>query len=51
MPGTTSQGIPAWAQARASSEPRPKTNGSPPFSRTTIRPAEAWRTSSSLISS
>ena len=35
MPGTTSQSIPACASASASSPPRPKMNGSPPFSRTT----------------
>ena len=34
-PGTTSNGMPAAASASASSPPRPKTNGSPPLSRTT----------------
>ena len=37
-PGTTSNGMPASASASASSPPRPNTNGSPPFSRTTSRP-------------
>ena len=41
MPGTTSKGTPAAESASASSPPRPKTNGSPPFSRTTNRPARA----------
>ena len=39
-PGTTSKGTPARAHASASSPPRPNTNGSPPFSRTTSRPAQ-----------
>ena len=34
-PGTTRVVTPAAAQASSSSPPRPKTNGSPPFSRTT----------------
>ena len=38
-PGTTSNGMPASASASASSPPRPKMNGSPPFSRTTLEPA------------
>ena len=38
-PGTTSTGTPAAAQASTSSIPRPNTNGSPPLSRTTVRPA------------
>jgi hypothetical protein len=42
-PGTTSQGIPAAARASASSPPRPNTNGSPPFSRTTRLPRRAPR--------
>ncbi len=42
-PGTTSQGIPAAASARASSPPRPKTNGSPLLSRTTRSPRSARR--------
>ena len=37
--------------ASSSSLPRPNTNGSPPLSRTTVRPALACSTSSSLISS
>ena len=40
-PGMTSNGTPAAASASASSPPRPKTNGSPPFSRTTRLPARA----------
>ena len=40
-PGTTSNGTPASASASASSPPRPKTNGSPPFSRTTFEAAPA----------
>ncbi len=43
MPGTISNGTPASASAWASSPPRPKTNGSPPLSRTTSLP---WRPSS-----
>src|SRR6266566_4996756 len=35
IPGTISNPIPASAIAFASSAPRPKTNGSPPFNRTT----------------
>ena len=35
IPGTTSNGTPARMQASASSPPRPNTNGSPPFRRTT----------------
>ena len=45
-PGTTSKGIPAAAQTLISSPPRPNTRGSPPFNRTTIRPARAKSTSS-----
>ena len=37
-PGTTTNGMPASRQAMASSPPRPNTNGSPPLSRTTIKP-------------
>ena len=37
-PGTTSTSTPARRSASASSPPRPKTNGSPPFRRTTRRP-------------
>ena len=36
MPGTTSQATPASMHASSSSPPRPNTNGSPPFSRTTV---------------
>ena len=43
MPGTTSNGTPAAASASASSPPRPKTNGSPPFRRTTVAPARPAR--------
>ena len=49
-PGTTSKRTPAAASACASSLPRPKTNGSPPLSRTTRFPSRASRTSSALIS-
>ena len=41
--------MPACANASSSSPPRPNTNGSPPFSRTTRRPARACATSCSLI--
>ncbi len=41
IPGTTSNGTPAAARCSASSEPRPKRKGSPPLSRTTLRPARA----------
>jgi hypothetical protein len=41
-PGTISTGTPARRQASASSPPRPNTKGSPPFRRTTRRPASAW---------
>src|SRR5258705_389836 len=37
-PGTTSNGTPAARRASASSPPRPKTNGSPPFNRITVAP-------------
>src|SRR3954452_18340531 len=50
-PGTTSTGMPAATHASSSSMPRPKTNGSPPLSRTTRLPARAWVISSSLICS
>jgi hypothetical protein len=50
-PGTTSNRTPAAASASASSPPRPNTNGSPPFSRTTRFPERPSETSSSLISS
>ena len=38
IPGTTSTGTPSAISSCASSPPRPKTNGSPPLSRTTDRP-------------
>jgi hypothetical protein len=41
-PGTTSTATPARMHAKASSPPRPNTNGSPPLRRTTRRPAWAW---------
>jgi hypothetical protein len=50
-PGTTSMGIPASAQALASSPPRPKTNGSPPLSLTTVKPFAARRSSRAFVSS
>ena len=40
-PGTIRTPIPAATQASISSPPRPKTNGSPPFSRTTDWPRRA----------
>ena len=40
-PGTISKATPAAANASASSPPRPKMNGSPPFSRTTFKPRRA----------
>ena len=48
-PGTTSTGTPAVRHASTSSRPRPNTNGSPPFSRTTARPARACSTSAWLM--
>ena len=48
-PGTTSYGTPARCSASASSPPRPNTNGSPPFSRTTRRPRRAARIISAWI--
>ena len=51
MPGTTSNGTPAAISASASSPPRPNTNGSPPFRRTTVRPASPCSTIVALISS
>lgn len=36
MPGTISKGIACFAKCKASSPPRPKTKGSPPFKRTTF---------------
>ncbi len=41
MPGTTVQGMSCAASSSSSSPPRPKTNGSPPFSRATRLPARA----------
>ena len=49
IPGTTSTRTPAAAQASASSPPRPKIKGSPPFSRTTSWPLSASATNSALI--
>ena len=49
MPGTTVQGMSCAASTSSSSPPRPKTNGSPPFSRATRLPARARLTSSSLM--
>ncbi len=49
MPGTTSNGTPAAMHASASSPPRPKTKGSPPFNRTTDAPVRPRSTSSALI--
>ncbi len=51
MPGTTSTGMPASRHASTSSEPRPSTKGSPPFSRATRRPRLARSTMTALISS
>ena len=48
-PGTTRQGMPAAVNAAASSPPRAKRKGSPPFSRTTRCPARAPATSRALI--
>ena len=50
-PGTTSQGMPACASTSTSSPPRPKRNGSPPFSRTTTAERRPCSTSSRAISS
>src|SRR5215472_6488443 len=49
IPGTTSTGTPAARHASTSSRPRPNTNGSPPLSRTTARPARACSTSARLM--
>jgi len=50
-PGTSSNGTPARTSASASSPPRPKTNGSPPFSRTVISPRRPYSTRQASISS
>ena len=50
IPGTSSQGTPAACSVRNSSPPRPNTNGSPPFRRTTVFPLWPSRTSRLLIS-
>ncbi len=50
-PGTTSQGIPACCKTSTSSPPRPKRNGSPPFSRTTTAARRPCSTRSRAISS
>ena len=44
MPGTISNPMPAFAQARASSGPVEYVNGSPEMSRTTCAPVLACRT-------
>ena len=49
-PGTISYGTPAASSAASSSAKRAKIAGSPPLSRTTVRPAPAWRNIASLIS-
>ena len=49
-PGTISNGIPAFFSSSASSAPRPNTNGSPPFKRTTFFPSIASLTRIWLIS-
>src|SRR3990170_716915 len=43
IPGTISKGIPEAARHSASSPPRPKTNGSPDFRRTTVFPSGRHR--------
>ena len=48
-PGTISNGTSARLSAIASSAPRPKSSGSPPFNRTTHRPARASEISSCSI--
>ena len=48
-PGTTSNGTAASTSTSAYSPPRPKTNGSPPFRRTTSRQWRAWWISTALI--
>ena len=50
MPGMTRKRMPAAASAEASSQPRPNTNGSPPFSRRTRRAARARSIRISLMS-
>ena len=47
-PEITVTGTPAGTHAATSSPPRPKTNGSPPLRRTTVFPASAASTISSL---
>ena len=49
-PGITRTGTPARRSASTSSPPRPKRNGSPPFSRTTRSPARAAAVIASLMS-
>jgi hypothetical protein len=51
MPGTISNGTPAAASASASSPPRPNTNGSPPFNRTTHPAVRPFSISTWLVSS
>ena len=49
-PGTIANGMPSLANRHASSLPFPKTNGSPPFKRTTRFPARASASSNASIS-
>ena len=50
-PGTTCTGTPASRRRESSSPPRPKRKGSPPFKRTTCRPAWAFSNKRRPISS
>ena len=50
MPGTISKSMPTLRSAAISSPARPKTSGSPPFSRTTVWPESARSTISPSIS-
>ena len=50
MPGTTDTGRPAACSASTSSPPRPKTNGSPAFRRTTVWPSRTRRIISASMS-
>ncbi len=49
-PGTISNTIFSLCRASASSPPRPKTNGSPPFSLATVFPSEDFLTKREFIS-
>ena len=51
IPGTISNSIEAAVSSSASSPPRPKTNGSPPLSRTTRLPCRALSINSRLVCS